>query len=98
MNTKEFKEKFHDQFIEEGFTEVDPNKDPLTLYEKRLISDEVIEDNDLGDDEIPTLFCGTNGINSGFGVFTGTCVIWLNVETPKEAVNFSNQISEFEPI
>lgn len=98
MNTKQFKEKYHNQFMVEGFMEVDPNKDPLTMYEKRLISEEVIGDNDLSDDEIPTLFFGTNGVNTGFGIFTGACVVWLNSENPTEAVWFANQITEFEPI
>lgn len=90
--------KNEQQFFDLGFTKVDPEADPLTWFEKRLISDEVIEEHELEDDQIPTLFLGTNGILTGFGVFTGTCVVWLNVETPEEAVDFANKIAQFEPI
>ncbi|MEA1849172.1 hypothetical protein U9K52_09635 [Chryseobacterium sp. MHB01] len=98
MNRQEFKDKYHAEFIAEGFSEVDPETDPLTFYQKSLISKEVIEENDLEGDTIPTLFFGTSGINTGYGIFTGSCTVWLNVETPKEAVEFANKISAFEPI
>jgi len=90
--------KDEQRFLDLGFTKVDPEKDPLTYFEKKLIPEEVIKEHDLGVDEIPTLFLGTNGINTGFGVFTGSCIVWLNVATPDEAVEFANKISEFEPI
>lgn len=98
MSRKEFKEKYHANFIAAGFSEVDPELDPLTFYEKKLVSDEEIEENELEDDQIPTLFFGTSGINSGFGIFTGSCMVWLNVETPEEASLLAEKISSFEPI
>lgn len=90
--------KDENRFLELGFTKVDTEKDPITWFEKRLVSDEVIEENELQEDEIPTLFLGTNGFNTGFGIFTGSCVIWLNVATPEEAVEFASKISEFETV
>lgn len=98
MNRQEFKEKYHADFIAEGFKEVDPDKDPMTFYQKELVSQEIIEENELEGSVIPTLFFGTSGINSGYGIFTGSCTVWLNVETPKEAVDVANRISAFEPI
>lgn len=98
MNRQEFKEKYHAEFIAEGFKEVDAEKDPLTFYEKSLVSDQMIEENEMQEGSIPTLFFGTSGINTGFGVFTGECTVWLNVETPKEAVEFADKISAFEPL
>lgn len=98
MNRQEFKEKYHAEFIAEGFKEVDADKDPLTFYEKSLVSDEVIEENELEEGSIPTLFFGVSPMNSGFGIFTGECTVWLNVETPKDAVEFANKISAFEPV
>lgn len=98
MTKQEFKAKYHFEFLNLGFTEVDSEKDPLTFYEKKLVSQEVIDDNELEEDEIPTLFFGTSGLNSGYGVFTGSCTIWLNVETPTEAINFADKISSFEPV
>ena len=74
-------------FLKAGFTRIDAEVDPLTLYEKPLILDW-----DEEEDEQPTLFFGTDGINTGFGLFLGCSVIWINATTPQEAVEFVNKI------
>lgn len=98
MSNSAFKEKYHEEFISNGFYEVDPEENPLTLYEQVLIPQETIEENEIEEDQIPTLFFGTSGINTGFGIFTGACIVWLNVSNPTDAVEVAKKISSFEPI
>jgi len=70
--------------------------DPMFHYEMSLISDEEVNDYDLDEEDIPKLLYGSTGINSGFCIYTGSHFIWMDVETPKEAIEFSKHIISFE--
>lgn len=83
-------------FLKAGF--VEDNTDPMFRYEKSLIPDDVIEDNELEEDEVPKLLFGDTGINSGFCIYTGKHFVWFNAESPQDAVEFANRITSFEPI
>ena len=96
MNKKEFYNNNDKAFFDAGFERtVD---DELFLYFKQLISEDEIENHDLEDEEVPTLLFGTNGINSGFAVYTGTHFIWIDSETPKDASDFADKILSFDTI
>ena len=96
MNTKaDFFKKHDDKFLSLGFKK--DIEDPMFFYAKPLISDEVAEENDLSEDEIPCLLFGNSGMNKGFCVFTGAHFVWIGAQTPEEAIEFSKQIVAFEP-
>ena len=96
-NRQEYHEKYGEEFIKAGFKQTG-EEDILMLYKYPLVSDEQAEENDIASDEIPALLFGSTGMNNGFCIFTGSMFIWLNVETPQEAVDFANKISVFEPV
>lgn len=87
-------EEFKAQLLELGF-EFNED-DEIFPYEKELVSDEELKTNNITRSEAPCLVYGDTGINSGFCVFTGEGYIWLNIETPKEAVKFAEKIKSFE--
>ena len=82
-------------FLKHGFIE---KTDPLFKYRKELVSQEQIEENYLDEEDVPALLFGTTGINSGFCIYTGEHFVWLNVETPREAVAIAEIITAFEPV
>ena len=96
MNKEEFYNNNDKAFFDAGFERtVD---DELFLYFKQLISEDEIENHDLEEEEVPTLLFGTNGINSGFTIYTGTHFIWIDSETPKDASDFADKILSFDTI
>ena len=95
MSKADFFKKNDEQFLPLGFKK--DIEDPMFFYSKQLVSDEVAEENDLPEEEIPQLLFGNTGINQGFCVFTGAHFVWISAQTPQEAVDFANQIVSFEP-
>lgn len=95
MSKKEFFKKNDEQFLSLGFKK--DIEDPMFFYSKDLISEEVAEEYDLSEDEMPKLLFGSTGINRGFCVYTGETFVWINAQTPQEAVDFASQIVAFEP-
>ena len=95
MSKADFFKKNDEQFLSLGFKK--DIEDPMFFYSKQLISEEVAEENDLSEDEIPCLLFGNSGINRGFCVYTGGTFVWINAQTPQEAVDFASQIVAFEP-
>ncbi len=83
-------------FLKQGF--VKEEQDLMFKYRKELISEEQIIENDLDEKDVPALLFGTTGINSGFCIYTGEHFVWLNVETPREAVAIAEIITAFEPV
>ena len=96
MLKQDFYKKNDEQFLSLGFKK--DIEDPMFFYSKQLISEEVAEENDLSEYEIPCLLFGNSGINQGFCIFTGSHFVWINAQTPQEAVDFANKIVSFEPI
>ncbi len=83
-------------FIENGFRKVE--NDPCFHFEYDLISKETIIELGLDNNEIPMLLFGDTGTNKGFCVFTGYCFVWINVTSPKQAVEFSKGFRNFEEL
>jgi len=81
--------------LESGFVKYD---DPFFLYRKELVSKEEIEDNDLEEEDVPCLLFGNSGINKGFCIYTGAHFVFFNASNPKEAVEWAEKITAFEPI
>lgn len=90
------KQEIIKEFEANGFTK--EKGDPEFLYRKELITQEEAIENNLVDDEIPCLLFGDNGTNSGFCIYTGDHFVWLNCQTPEEAVKISETIVAFEPV
>lgn len=90
----ELKKEHEANFIALGFVKTN---DPEFPWEKSIISEEVIEEMDLREDEVPKLLFGSTGINKGFCIFVPEHFIWINASTPEQAIEFSNQIVAFEP-
>ena len=63
---------------------------------RQQFSEEEIEENGLDEDDVPKLLFGNTGINKGFCIYTGVHFVWLNCQTPEEAVKFSESIVAFE--
>ncbi|WP_440881372.1 hypothetical protein [Tenacibaculum sp. C7A-26P2] len=74
------------------------NNDAVFIFKKDLIDLETIEEHSIHEDEVPCLLYGNTGINSGFCIYTGEHFIWLNCQTPEEAVKVSDTIVSFEPV
>lgn len=85
-----------EDFLKAGF--VEDKTYPMFMYEKSLIPDDVIEENELEEYEVPKLLFGDTGINSGFCIYTGDHFVWFNAESPQDAVEFADRITSFEPI
>ena len=94
MTKEEFYKQNDEKYLSLGF-EKDLG-DPMFGYSKSLISEDIIEENDLDVEDIPKLLIGDTGLNKGFCIYTGTHFIWLSCQTPEEAIAFSNQIVAFE--
>lgn len=84
-----------EDFEKLGFRKDD---DPMFQYRKDLVPWDAVEDNDLSADDIPCLLYGNTPMNSGFCVYTGAHFIWLNIKTPKEAIEFVKNIYSFEQV
>ena len=89
------KQKLIERFEKQGFVR---DNDPFFIYKKNLIAEETIEECGLHEDDVPYLLYGDNGMNSGFCIYTGEHFIWLNCQTPEEAVKVSDTIVSFEPV
>jgi len=94
MEKQDIFKKNDNEFLPVGFKK--DKIDPMFCYELSLISDEEIEENDIDEDDIPKLLYGSTGIGSGFCIYTGSHFIWLDIKTPKEAIEFSKHILSFE--
>ena len=82
-------------FLEAGFIK---DKDPMFPYRKELIAWNEVEDLDLNIENIPCLLFGNSGINIGFCIYTSEHFIFFNAETPKEAVEWAEKITNFEAV
>lgn len=96
MSKQDFFKANDEKFLPLGFTK--DETDPMFLYEKKLIPDDVLEENDIDEDDAPKLLFGNTGINQGFCIYTGDYFVWLSCQTPEEAVEISNKIVSFEPV
>ena len=94
MNTADFFKKNDEKFLPLGFEK--DETDPMFFYVKSLVSEEEIEKNGLDEDDVPKLLFGNTGRNIGFCIYTGVHFVWLNCQTPEEAVKFSESIVSFE--
>ena len=94
MGKVELKKEHEAKFIALGFVK---SNDPDFPWERSIISDEVIEEMDLRDEEVPKLLWGSTGINKGFCIFVPEHFIWISAGTPEQAIEFANQIVAFEP-
>ena len=90
MNKADFFKKNDEKFLPLGFEK--DETDPMFFYVKSLVSEEEIEENGLDEDDVPKLLFGNTGINKGFCIYTGVHFVWLNCQTPEEAVKFSESI------
>lgn len=99
MTKEQFFKNNDEKFIALGF--IKDETDPMFYYSKCLIQDhikeEVMEENDLREDELPALLFGNSGINQGFCIYAENVFMWLNITEPKEAVEFAEKIVSFEP-
>ena len=89
------KQELIERFEKQGFVK---DNDPVFIFKKDLIDAETIEEHCIQEDDVPYLLFGNNGINSGFCIYTGEHFIWLNCQTPEEAVKVSEHIVAFEPV
>ena len=94
MNKADFFKKNDEKFLPLGFEK--DEIDPRFFYVKSLVSEEEIEENGLDEDDVPKLLFGNTGINKGFCIYTGVHFVWLNCQTPEEAIKFSESIVSFE--
>lgn len=94
MTKEEFYKQNDEKYLSLGFEkELD---DPMFGYSKSLIPEDIIEENDLEEDDVPKLLIGDSGSNKGFCIYTGSHFIWLSCQTPEDAIAFANQIVSFE--
>lgn len=96
MTKEEFFKDNDEKFLSVGF--VKDEIDPMFYYKKKLASEEAIEENDLSEDEIPSLLFGNTGINRGFCVYTGEHFVWLDSTTPEDAYEICKHIVAFESV
>ena len=94
MNKENFFKKNDKKFLGLGFQK--DEIDPMFYYTKSLVSDEEIEESEIEEDDIPKLLYGTTGINSGFCIYTGLNFVWLNCQTPEEAIKVSEYVVAVE--
>lgn len=83
------------ELLNAGFEKEDH---PLFPFKKDLIDKEYIIENELDEDSMPVLLYGTTGINTGFCVYTGEHFIFFNAKNPKDAVEWAEKITDFEPV
>jgi hypothetical protein len=94
MTKEDFFKQNDEKFLALGFEK--DTEDPMFYYSKSLVSDEQIEESDIEECYIPKLLFGNTGINQGFCIYTGYHFVWLNSQTPEEAIEFANKIVAFE--
>ena len=89
------KQELIERFEKLGFVRDD---DPVFIFKRGLIDAETIEELDIQEDDVPYLLFGNNGVKSGFCIYTGEHFLWLNCQTPEEAIKVSETIVSFEPV
>ena len=95
---KNFFAEYDDKFLPFGFRRVEENDIPLFFYQYDLMSESVIKLLELERDDIPCLLIGSDGSNTGFCLYTGSCFVWLEIESAEEAIKWSSKILNFESL
>lgn len=94
MTKEEFFSTNDKKFLPLGFKK--DEQDPMFYYSKPLIEQDVIDENEIEDDEVPALLYGTTGINQGYCIYTGAHFVWLNCLTPEDAISVAERVVAFE--
>ena len=81
--------------LEAGFIK---DNDPMFPFRKELIDEQTAIELGLHDDDIPCLLFGDSGVNRGFCIYTGEHFIFFNASSPKEAIEFAEKVTAFEPV
>ncbi len=95
MTKDEFFATNDKKFLTLGFKKCHPS-DPMFYYAKPLIEQELIDENEIEDDDVPTLLYGTTGINKGYCIYTGSHFVWLDCLTPEDAILVAERVVAFE--
>ena len=93
---KQFYKKHDAKYLALGFTKQGLENDPEFYYKYDLIPDDEKIEQGLDDDDAPCLLVGNTGVNSGICLAQDGCFIWLAVNTPEEAIEWSKKIKAFE--
>ena len=98
MTKQEFFKRNDAKLLPLGFSQ--DLEDPQFHYYKSILTDEERKEflQDFGPEYEPKILIGQTPLNKGICLFTGSNFLWLNVESPEQAIEWAKTITFIEDL